>query len=587
MAKYRITAPDGNSYEITAPDDATQDQVLAYAQANYQGASQPSQPAAPQSQADPLAAYTRAAQGTGSINAPSGSASSDAFAEINARNRAMAADPAYRAQQAQNDAFRRQSAFGHLPGPVQALAGAGSRVEAAALGAGQMLGLAGANDVADFRQRERAMEGSGAATAGKIGGDVAMLATPGSAISKLPGLGTRVLANAGLGAGYGALAPVGEGESRAVNTGIGAGVGALGQGLGEGLGALGRAAAARVDPIKQRAIAYAKQQGIPLHLSQVGDSVPIKAAASMAKYLPFSGAGKAASKQQTAFNKAVGKTFGADAGQLSDDVMAAARKQIGDGYEAIYARNNIPLSPDAIRRLVAVETSAGRRLTQDQAQVVRNQLDDILTEAGQSGMISGQKYQSLRTQIMKAEGPDATGNAVKELRKALDDVAAEAVGPQDAAALRALRSQWANLRTTEKALGQVAGSGGNVKPASLWPLVRNGSTKEMRELARVGQVLLKDPIPDSGTAGRTIAASMLGGGGLAAGPAAIPSLLGLLAGGATVGRGLNSNALAKLVAGSPQGTALSTLGKLLPVGSVAATPAVMPKAKKRFVNRSP
>lgn len=37
MAKYRITAPDGNTYEVTAPDDATQDQVLAYAQANYGG----------------------------------------------------------------------------------------------------------------------------------------------------------------------------------------------------------------------------------------------------------------------------------------------------------------------------------------------------------------------------------------------------------------------------------------------------------------------------------------------------------------------------------------------------------------------
>lgn len=36
MAKYRITAPDGGTYEVTAPDDATEDQVLAYAQQNYQ-----------------------------------------------------------------------------------------------------------------------------------------------------------------------------------------------------------------------------------------------------------------------------------------------------------------------------------------------------------------------------------------------------------------------------------------------------------------------------------------------------------------------------------------------------------------------
>lgn len=38
MAKYRITNPDGQVFEITAPDDATQDQVMTYAKANWQQA---------------------------------------------------------------------------------------------------------------------------------------------------------------------------------------------------------------------------------------------------------------------------------------------------------------------------------------------------------------------------------------------------------------------------------------------------------------------------------------------------------------------------------------------------------------------
>lgn len=42
MPKYRITAPDGNTYEITAPEGATEQEVLAYAQSNYK---QPSEPA--------------------------------------------------------------------------------------------------------------------------------------------------------------------------------------------------------------------------------------------------------------------------------------------------------------------------------------------------------------------------------------------------------------------------------------------------------------------------------------------------------------------------------------------------------------
>lgn len=44
MGTYRITAPDGQSYEINAPDGASQDEVLAYAQKNYKMAAKPKQP---------------------------------------------------------------------------------------------------------------------------------------------------------------------------------------------------------------------------------------------------------------------------------------------------------------------------------------------------------------------------------------------------------------------------------------------------------------------------------------------------------------------------------------------------------------
>lgn len=36
MAKYEITSPDGRKFEVTAPDDASQDDVLAYAQGQFQ-----------------------------------------------------------------------------------------------------------------------------------------------------------------------------------------------------------------------------------------------------------------------------------------------------------------------------------------------------------------------------------------------------------------------------------------------------------------------------------------------------------------------------------------------------------------------
>src|SRR3990172_7122995 len=41
MPKFRITGPDGQSYDVNAPDDATEDQVLAFAKKNFKMASAP------------------------------------------------------------------------------------------------------------------------------------------------------------------------------------------------------------------------------------------------------------------------------------------------------------------------------------------------------------------------------------------------------------------------------------------------------------------------------------------------------------------------------------------------------------------
>jgi hypothetical protein len=52
MAIYEITAPDGQVYEVNAPDDATEQQVLQYAQSQFQ--TQPAQVAQPQQTQPPL-----------------------------------------------------------------------------------------------------------------------------------------------------------------------------------------------------------------------------------------------------------------------------------------------------------------------------------------------------------------------------------------------------------------------------------------------------------------------------------------------------------------------------------------------------
>lgn len=422
------------------------------------------------------------------------------------------------------------------------------------------------------REQDRPLTDTGAGFAGNVSGQIAQaLALPAARAATIaPKLATA----AAQGGAFAAAQPVATGESRAVNTGVGGALGAGGQGIASGLGRLASSAANKLPEAVQQSIDLARRAGIPLNVGQVTESPVVKAAAAASRWLPFSGAGKSARKQQEAFNAALGRSMGVEgAPALTDDVMRGARKKIGDVFEDIYSRNDVRLTPDAIRKLAVIENEAASRMTADEAAVVGKQLDKIIENAD-NGLLTGKKYQAVRTALQKAEGVDKAGVAIKELRKALDDIAAEAVGPEDAAALAKSRGQWANLRTIEEALKQVGGASGNVRPAALWPLIRKGSTKEMRELAKIGQNVLKEGVGDSGTAQRQFYTNLLtGGGGLsaAASVGALPLFIKAAAGGALAGRALNSNTASRLL---QQGRPTAGLARLaqgapraLPVGS--------------------
>lgn len=463
-----------------------------------------------------------------------------------------------------------------MSGLQKGLAGFGGSFVNSARGVGQLFGAVSRDDIAEARERDAPLMESGAGMVGNVLGQAAQIATPlpgGPAV----GLAGKFAASGARAGAFGGLQPVAGDESRAENAGRDAVLGVAGQGVASGIGRLAtRARGAMPGPVRE-SIDLARQAGIPLRADQVTRSPAVKTISSVTKWLPFSGAGSQAKAQQEAFNAAVGRSFGLkDAPVLTDEVMKGARQALSRQFEEIYNRANIPMTPDVMRRLVAVENATARRLTTDQAEVVRNQLEDIVREVGE-GTLTGQKYQALRTQIMKAEGPDKLGAAVKDLRKELDDIAAEAVGPEDAQQLRLLRGQWANLRTTEDALKQVSGAAGNIRPASLWPLIRKGSGPAMRELAKIGQNVLKDVVPDSGTAQRSLYQNLLTGGGVAG----AAGYLGLLtpvakaaAAGAGVGRVLNSNLGARMLEqGKPTGALAKLVGpapRLLPA---AAQPA--------------
>lgn len=461
-----------------------------------------------------------------------------------------------------------------------ALIGYGRAGMQTARGVGQLLGVVDNADVDEARRLDAPLMNT---AGGKVGNFVGqahqMMAMPGVA----GGAGRLApFINAGLQGGvFNALQETGTGESRKMNALVGTGAGIAGQAVSSGAGLLAKRAANAMNPVVKESIDLAKRAGIPLHLSQVTNSKALKATSSALNWLPFSGASRAAARQQGAFNAAVGRSFGAEnAATLSDDVMQAAREKLSNEFTSIYSGKHIPIGDDVLERMMQVEQRAMEDLPDDAAKVVTKQLNKILTKAD-SGTLTGEQYQALRTSLGDAADGSATGRFVKMLRSELDKAAASGLGMKDAARLKKVQGQWANLRTTQDALKQVSGASGNVKPASLWPLVRKGSTPEMRKLAQIGQNVLKDSVPDSGTPAREMVYRTLGlaGGATAAGAATGYGLLGPLAklgvAGATAGRMLNSPAAAGLLGqGAPSravAASLRPLPKIAPLAAPAIT----------------
>ena len=545
MATYRITAPDGGEYEITAPDDATEEQVLAYAQQNYRGAQAPAPRETPQQKYERIKA------------------------ELDARNGTQGQDPT-----------------AGMSGAERLAAGFGRSIVETGRGLQQLVGARSDEQVAQDRLLDAPLlDTTGGFVGNLAGGAVQMMApVPGAAAARLGSIAGRAAPYVGAaarGAAFSGSQSVGEGESRGGNAAIGGALGAAGQGIASGAGALASRARTALTPTVQTAIQNARAAGIPLHLSQVTDSRFLKTLGSVANSLPFSGANKAGQRQQEAFNRAVSRGFGEDAAQVSDDVLQSARQRIGAVYDDVYSRNTVSLDDAALKRLSDIEQSAARNLPPNEAAVVKNQIDDIIN-ATQNGAMPGRMYQAFRTdRLLPMEGGTRSFQTglIRDIRRALDEAAERSVGPDDAKALAQARRQWRNLRTTEKSLAQVSGAGGNVRPASLWPIVNQskGATPEMRELARIGQTVLKDPIPNSGTPERDLIYRLLGlGGGGALAGVSLPALAGTAAAGIGIGRAMNSP-LAALALG--QGRPMSGLARLVqpaPRLLPAATPAVAP-----------
>ncbi len=354
------------------------------------------------------------------------------------------------------------------------------------------------------------------------------------------------------GAAYGSLGEVRTGESRLANALYGAVGGTAGRGLvGAARGGASLLARSPVDDVMRNDLVTALREGIPLHVSQVAESTPARLGASLAKYLPFSGAGAAARNQQDAWNRALTRYAGREADRLDDAWLGDQKQHFKSAYDALWGRNDVSISPSRLTEMAQVVNDAPNNLMGENAALVGKQLDRVMKEieaAGGTGTIPGRTYQDLRAALAGVEPGTNVGNQVTQIRRALEGAADDSLSGADSALLSETNQQYRNFKVLEKLLARAPGAAADISPAQLWGAVNQRgprATQEYRDLARVGQNLLKDPIPQNGLVGGTLAGIFSGAAGAMGGPA---TAVGALAAGPVLGRALNSASLGNALA---------------------------------------
>lgn len=433
-----------------------------------------------------------------------------------------------------------------MPWYQQALAGAGKSFVDTGRGVAQLVGL-GSSQNPNASADSALMNTTG----GMVGygvGQVAQTALPmgvaGDAL-RAAGMAGRAVPLLASAIGSGAFAGAQPADSlgqRALNTGIGFGLGGASEGLARGVAAAaGRSGTAGLSLAKREGIALAQKYGIPLHLSQVTGSKPLQILGSMSKYLPLAGTESADAAQRNAWNNALLSTVNRSGTDLTPGVMADVRSGLGKEYDDYFASHPLALDDGALSDLAAASQRATAELPQGAAHdQVQAQIDRVLASADGNGTIAGPMYQNLRNSLKAIQSQNPAQNyVIGDVRNALED-AAQRQGDDGFADIN---RRYSNYKVLGRALKRAEGANYGISPATLYSATTGkfGATPEMQALARMGQTVLKDPIQNSGTAQRYMYVRGLLGGAGAAGAGFAPHVaLPMLAAGATVGRTMNS-----------------------------------------------
>lgn len=242
--------------------------------------------------------------------------------------------------------------------------------------------------------------------------------------------------------------------------------------------------------VKELAATAKDKFGIDLSLDQIAPSNVRDTVQKISQNIPGSGVDAFLEKQQGQWMRGVAKTIGEDADNLSPEVINKYLARAGKDFEGVLAGKNIKFAQKDINSLADIATAAKRKVSSNLADVVQNNVNDVLDnlskfKVGNGGMreVPGEKLASLRSQLL-SDLPGIEGGARQQVAKIIDnidDVVNTHLSPSEVKQLATARTQWRNYRTIEPLLEK--STDGMINPTQL--MQRVASSKYIRASRKV------------------------------------------------------------------------------------------------------
>jgi hypothetical protein len=227
--------------------------------------------------------------------------------------------------------------------------------------------------------------------------------------------------------------------------------------------------------------------------------------------------------QSDAYNAALLRRADISATSATPDTLLQGRADLGAVFDDLSARNTLRRDDTMQSEMDDLRAKVTRDVPESQRGPVLNRLDDMNAALGEDGSMAGQTYREMYTSLGQKIRSTTDGDArsyLGQMRDILRGAMDRSISPQDQAAWQDVRQKYANLQTIAKVMDRPsAGTAvGDISPAGLAQASRNPNAKsfafgqgDLDDLARLGQGVLKQTVPDSGTTQRTVMANLLQG----------------------------------------------------------------------------